>query len=187
MLRDEVGLSKGGLYHHVKSKNDILLMVCDAAGGAMLESLHAAQTLEGSGLERLKTLLGSHLDLVLEYGGGMWAFFAERRHLSDEERDRVLAWERKMVHGVRRMISDVIEAGELRQMDTLVVSHTFLGMINWVTRWYRGNPPVAEVKQTLTELFFNGVLGADASPITSEDGADPPRLKAGRAVRGPGM
>lgn len=158
MLREEVGLSKGGLYHYVSSKNDVLVLVCEMAAQEMLNGLDRALAHEGSARERIEVLLSEHFDLVLRYGGALWAFFGERNRLSPEERDRVLVLERQYLHGVKAMFDDMRAAGEMRELDTMTVSEALLGMINWVARWHRGRTAVSSLRATLVDLFVGGAL-----------------------------
>jgi AcrR family transcriptional regulator len=163
MLRQEAGLSKGGFYHHVKSKNDVLLMVCENAGVAMVQALNKAQVYEGTPREQVEVLLGAYLDVVLVYRGALWAFFAERNRLTPDERERVLHWERKFLRGVADMLDGFKASGEVRDVDTGTLTQAFLGMINWVTRWHR-KPNSDALRRSLTEIFIDGAFTRDASP-----------------------
>jgi AcrR family transcriptional regulator len=158
MLREESGLSKGGLYHHVRSKTDVLVLVCEMAAEQMVEGLERARAHDGSARERIDVLLSEHFDLVLRYGGALWAFFAERARLSDDERERVLSLERRYLRGMEAMFDDMRDAGDLRELDTATLSQAFLGMLNWVARWHHDKAPVSSIRATLTDLFVNGAL-----------------------------
>jgi AcrR family transcriptional regulator len=164
MLRDEVGLSKGGLYHYVRSKNDVLLLVCEMAAEEMLHGLEHAQGHQGSPREKIDVLLSEHFDLVLRYGGALWAFFGERNRLTPDERDRVLVLERRYLHGVKAMFDEMRAAGDLRELDTTTVSEALLGMVNWVARWHRGRTPVSSLRATLVDLFVGGALQGAGEP-----------------------
>ncbi len=158
MLREELGLSKGGLYHHVGSKNEILLLVCDTAGEALLASLAEAAQLPVGSRARLALLLERHLDLVERYGGALWAFFSERNRLAPDERERVLEWERRYLRGVEQLLEEAREEGVLGDVDIQVAAHTFVGAANWVTRWHRGKPSREAMRETLATILFDGML-----------------------------
>jgi AcrR family transcriptional regulator len=173
MLRDEVGLSKGGLYHYVRSKNDVLILVCEMAAQGMLDGLERAQSHQGSPRERIDVLLSEHFDLVLRYGGALWAFFGERNRLTPDERDRVLVLERQYLHGVKAMLDEMKAAGDLRELDTTTVSEALLGMVNWVARWHRGRTPVSSLRATLVDLFVGGALHGAHPPPRPPSGTAP--------------
>jgi AcrR family transcriptional regulator len=156
MLRDEAGLSKGGLYHHVKSKSEILVLVCEEAARSMVEALETAEQHEGTARERVELLMRVQLEVVFRYGGALWAFFSERSRLTAQERERVIALERRFVRGVKALFDDMKASGELRDVDTLTLTHAFIGMINWVARWYRGKPAIQGLSDTLATLFLDG-------------------------------
>jgi len=158
MLRERVGLSKGGFYHYVRSKNDVLVLVCEMAAREMNEGLDRARAHEGPARERIEVLLHEHFDLVTRYGGALWAFFGERGRLSPTERDRVLVLERQYLYGMKAMFDEMRAAGDLRDLDTLTLSEAFLGMVNWVARWQRDRRGADDLRATLVDLFVGGAL-----------------------------
>jgi hypothetical protein len=135
------------------------------AADQMLEGLDKARAHEGSSRERIEVLVSEHFDLVLRYGGALWAFFGERNRLSPVERDRVLVLERKYLHGMKAMFDEMRAAGELRELDTMILSEAFLGMVNWVTRWHRGQTGVSSLRATLLDLFVGGALLGGGDPL----------------------
>jgi AcrR family transcriptional regulator len=157
MLRQEAGLSKGGFYHHVKSKNGVLLMVCENAGLAMLQALNRAQVYAGTPREQIEVLVTAYLEVVLVYRGALWAFFAERNRLPPDECERVLDSEREFLRGVADMFDRFKASGDVRDVDTATLTRALLGMVIWVTRWHR-KPNSAELRRTLTEIFINGTF-----------------------------
>ena len=158
LLRQELQLSKGGLYHHVRSKSEILLLVCEYAGEAMLEALEESRRLEGPPRMRIEHLFSQHLDLVERYGGAMWAFFSERERMDPADRERVLQWERRYIDGVVELLDDAKRRGSLHDVDTLIVAHCLVGLGNWVTRWYRGRPSRKELHAAVSLFAFDGVF-----------------------------
>jgi len=158
MLREEVGLSKGGLYHHVRSMNDVLVMVCELAAQEMLQGLEKARAHQGSSRDRIDVLVSEHFELVQRYGGALWAFFGERNRLPADERDRVISLERAYLRGMTELFDDMAAAGDMRRLDTLTVAEAMLGMVNWVARCHRSRASAASLRVTLVELFVGGVL-----------------------------
>lgn len=168
-LRDELHLSKGGLYHHVRSKAEILLLVCEHAGEAMLAALEEAGSIEAPPRQRLELLLERHLELVERYGGALWAFFSERDRMNPADRERVLQWERGYIGGVVALLDEARAAGVLRDVDTTVVAHCLIGVGNWITRWYRGRPSRAQLHAIITTIVFDGVFERSSRPAAGSE------------------
>lgn len=157
-LREDLNLSKGGLYHHIRSKSEILLLVCEHAGEAMLAALENARGTVGTPRQRLEVLIGSHLDVVDRYGGALWAFFSEREHMDVVDRERVLQWERRYLEGVVDLLEEAKHSGELRDVDLVVLAHTVIGVANWTTRWYRGRPTRSALAESIGSILFDGAF-----------------------------
>jgi AcrR family transcriptional regulator len=136
MLQDHLGLSKGGVYHHVSSKHDILFLACEEAGRAMLAALADAQAVDGPTRAKLDRLVEGHLRVVKTYGGALWAFFSERDKLPPEQRDLILSLERDYLKGIVDLFRRAQAAGEVHDdVDPRLLADALLGMLNWFTRW----------------------------------------------------
>lgn len=176
-LQAHLGLSKGGLYHHIKSKNDILFLVCEQAGRNMLAALADAERVEGRARDRLDQLVSGHLAAMSRYGGALWAFFSERDNLPAEKRDHIVRLEREYLHGVVRLFQQAQESGEVYDdVSPRLLADALLGMINWFVRW---RPSELDGEQL--SKAFSRIL-ADATFVEDRASASAPgrRLPANR-------
>lgn len=153
-LRGELELSKGGLYHHIRSKDEALILVCQRAGEAMLDALDVALNVGSSAKEQLEELIVQHHQLVKVYGGALWAFFSERDRLPQHDRDEVLNLERKYLRGLESIITHGQKSGELTErVQPRTAALSIIGVLNWVARWssthLRSSAPIEELTHVL--------------------------------------
>jgi AcrR family transcriptional regulator len=179
MLQDRLGLSKGGVYHHVTSKHDILFLACEEAGRTMLAALSEAQQVEGSARARLKRLVEGHLRAVQSYGGALWAFFSERDKMPPEQRDAVLRLEGEYLKGIVALLRDAQASGEVYDdVDPRVLADALLGMLNWFARWRApGEADAARLSTTFVRIF------ADATFAPEPPGHQPTRSRSTARAR----
>jgi AcrR family transcriptional regulator len=164
-IANAVGLQKPSLYHHVASKQAILLALLDQALDLLLQDIeqvqHSSLTPEDklcAAIQSYVTRLASQADLaavlLLEYRG--LAPGARRQHIA--RRDRVeAAW--------RAILREGMAAGRFRQVDPDVAGFALLGVQNWMITWYRsdGRLSPSELANDFCDLFLRG-LRPDTPP-----------------------
>jgi hypothetical protein len=56
--------------------------------------------------------------------------------------------------------------GKLQDVDTTAATFSLLGMISWLSRWFRQNGALTEeqVADQISQIAFHGLIKSDASP-----------------------
>lgn len=166
-IADAVHLQKASLYHHIESKQEILLEILDAALDRLTADISAVVESDLSPTVKLRLALKAYTlrlnedrdlasVLLLEYRGlepGLRA-----RHIA--RRDRIdLLW--------RRLVREGIDAGEFRRVDPTLTSFALLGVQNWMITWFRDNGRLtaAQAAEGFADLFLKGLLaGGEGQP-----------------------
>jgi TetR/AcrR family transcriptional regulator, cholesterol catabolism regulator len=176
-------LSKGGLYHHFQSKDEILFHIMshamditearvinvvrriDAAGAtaAGRTDVTRADVTE----ERLRTLIRLHIEVVLSPEDREITVMLHENHpLPPALRRKINARKKDYLHFVEHLIADVQRNAErkgnsLSPVTPRAAALALVGMINWIYQWYKPDGPLtgeAIVKQ-YTDIFFRGAIG----------------------------
>jgi len=155
-------LSKGGLYHHFQSKDEILFHLMDHAMDITQELIDRVRnTAEAE--ERLRMLIRLHIGVVLrERDREITVMLHENHPLPPPLRKRINARKKEYVHFVEGLI---VEAQKARQSKGTVspraAAFALLGMINWIYQWYRpeGSLQEEDLVRQYTEIFFAGAFG----------------------------
>src|SRR5215468_7385059 len=132
-------LSKGGLYHHFQSKDEILFDLMSHAMDITEERvLNPARAIPDPE-ERLRTVIRRHIAVVLsERDREITVMLHENHPLSPALRRQINARKKDYVHFLENLIA---EAGRARGAETTVTpraaAFALLGMINWIYQWYR--------------------------------------------------
>lgn len=135
-LSSAVGLGSGALYHHIGSKEEVLLAICRPH---ILKVIEAGEKLLATDLpakDKLRLLAREHMKLVAERTIELRvtlreidSFTGTRRKEMQELRDRTEAiWEQIAEEGRR--------SGELKGLDPLFVKAA-LGALNYAVLWFR--------------------------------------------------
>jgi AcrR family transcriptional regulator len=156
-------LSKGGLYHHFQSKDEILFHIMSHAMDITEERvINAARRIEGAE-ERLRTLVRLHIEVVLsEEDREITVMLHENHPLPSTFRRKINARKKDYVHFVENLIADVQrQRNSSSQVTPRAAAFALLGMINWVYQWYKPGGPLTgdAIVRQYTDIFFRGAMG----------------------------
>lgn len=159
-LVEATGLQRGGLYHYISGKNDLLIRIEQA----VLEPL-LAQASEVPASEPPDVAL-RHLAQILmrfhvDYHYHITVFLNEWRTISTQP-------EWSEIRGERRKFEKIIERVLQRGVNegAFVIPHVrhavlaWLGMINYSHQWMdpKGGVPPASLADEFSDIFLNGIL-----------------------------
>lgn len=156
-------LSKGGLYHHFQSKDEILFDLMNHAMDITEERVLRPAKAVPDPEERLRTLIRLHISVVLsERDREITVMLHENHPLSPALRKRINARKKDYVHFLENLIAEVQRArGSKATVTPRAAAFAVLGMINWIYQWYRpeGVLQLESLIQQYTEMLFNGAFG----------------------------
>lgn len=138
-LSAATGLTVGGLYHYVGSKDELLFRICHGLMQPLLD--HARAIADDDSLapsEQLRALLREWVGHVADRRHSMLVFQQERHVVEREPRWRDIRRARKQFE---RILDDVLArgeaAGDFHFDDRALALLALLGMVNHLPQWYR--------------------------------------------------
>ena len=139
-VADAVGMLKGSLYHHIDSKEDLLVGIIDEVHDAAMARLAAAQDRGGSHLEQLRWFTRDHAAYNCRNLAQIGVYFREFEALTGERRERVDRDRRTYDRFVRTLIEDGQADGTVRpDLDARTAANAVLAIGNWVYQWFDVN------------------------------------------------
>jgi TetR/AcrR family transcriptional regulator, cholesterol catabolism regulator len=155
-------LSKGGLYHHFQSKDEILFNLMDHAMDITQERVINAVRGIADPEARLRALIRLHISVVLSIRDREITVMLHENHpLPPPLRKRINTRKKEYVHFVEKLIAEVQGArGSKSNVNPRAAAFALLGMINWIYQWYRPEGTLQEenLAQQYSEIFFAGAL-----------------------------
>ncbi len=157
-LSEGVGIQKASVYHHIRTKEDLLYRIAlqslDRIALAVTEARDAVPE-----AEQLHAMIVSHVKTALEDRDLHATMLTEMRSLSQSRRDEVL----KARDRYERLLSDAIERGQAsgrlrNDIGVRAMTLALLNLLNWTIFWYEpgGKQTPEQIGETLASIFLDG-------------------------------
>ena len=132
-IADSLHLRKGSLYHHISSKQEILLAILDLALDVLIDDLEPIASTPSPAEERLRAMMQRYIERVTESADLAAVLLLEHRSLNPELRSRHIDKRDQFESLWRSVYRDGVTQGEFRNLDDAVVVFGLLGVQNWLT------------------------------------------------------
>ncbi|HEU4402998.1 MAG TPA: TetR/AcrR family transcriptional regulator [Candidatus Polarisedimenticolia bacterium] len=164
-ISSAMGLTKAGVYHHIRSKEDLLYRIM-SYGMDLFEQkvLNRVKDIPDP-LERLQATLKGHVLLITrDRPKEITVILHESNALKGRLRDRIDARKRRYVKFLEKTCRELVKSGRARPVDPAVAAFALLGMINWIYQWYRpgGRLSDEQLAEGLADLLLRGFLAQPA-------------------------
>jgi AcrR family transcriptional regulator len=159
-IADAAGLTKAGLYHHIRSKEHLLLEIQNYGMDVFEERVLNTVMPIADPLERLRTCMKRNIELVT----GGWSkevtiILHEHATLTGEARAHINARKKRYVRFLENSFAEAVRLGEIRPVHPKVAAFAFLGQVLWIYKWFRpdGAVPADQLAREMVDLFFGGL------------------------------
>ena len=176
-IADACSLTKAGLYHHIRSKEHLLLEIMNYGMDVFEEQvLHQVLPIADP-LERLKICMAKNILLVTRgWSKEITIILHEHATLTGEARAQINARKKRYVRFLEGSFAEATRAGRIRRVHPKVAAFAFLGMVLWIYKWFKPDGAVKEdeLVREMQGLFFGGLETA-AEPAKRRSSVKTPR------------
>jgi len=155
-------LSKGGLYHHFQSKDEILFEIMNHAMQITEERVLNPVRGIADAEERLRALIRLHIEVVLSPRDREITVMLHENHpLPPSLRKRINARKKDYIHFLENLMAELQKSrGASGRVSPRAAAFALLGMINWIYQWYKpeGNLQAQTLIPQFTDLIFGGIF-----------------------------
>ena len=169
-IADAVGLTKAGIYHYIRGKEELLFAIMSYAMDMVDQDVIAPAQEIADAEERLRTIVERHTKRILEVGGAVTILLEEMSALTPAHRRSIRSRKRAYFELIRQTLAQLSAEGKLRDVNLTVATFSLLGMINWMSRWYRSDGKLTpqEIVRDFRNLAMNAVLRPETIPDVRE-------------------
>jgi AcrR family transcriptional regulator len=155
-----VNLQKASLYHHVDSKQEILLSLLDQALDILIGQMEEVIAEPVSADEKLRLAMRMYLLTLTEQRDLAAILLFEHRSLNPELHARHVPRRDRFEQLWRDLLAGGIAEGKFDFPDVKLATRALLGAMSWVVTWYHPDGPLSayEITDLYAELILNGFL-----------------------------
>jgi AcrR family transcriptional regulator len=179
-LRDlaaEVGIQAASLYHHIRTKQDLLFdLIREHMENLLAQTDAALDQAPAGAMERLRAFIAHHVLYHLEKKQEVFVANFELRALEPQHYAMIVTMRRAYEGKLIALLDVGVAAGEFEIRDTRITAYAILAMLTGACTWYKpeGRLTKAEVVELHTDMVLHGCVGCPR-PVAERR---PPRLVA---------
>lgn len=156
------GFSIGTLYEYIRTKEDVLYLVCDSIYNEVQSRLSTSMDQEGN-VEGLRIAIDTYFHLIDDMSDEFVVMYQESKSLPKDALQYVLKKEMEMVSLFKRLIHACVKSGELRITEEAVdiaAHHVVIQGQMWAfRRWaIQSQYSIEEFITLQTDQLLNGIV-----------------------------
>lgn len=159
MLATELGISKSAIYHHVKTKEEILQSALTEALGGLEAVMDTAENTDGPASNKIEALIIGAVRVLIEKQPSVTLLLRLRGN-SEVEVD-ALKRRRNLTNRLASLIAAAQAEETVRDtVDPQTMARLVFGTINSIADWYQPEKSAnaKETGRSLAGLVFHGIL-----------------------------
>jgi AcrR family transcriptional regulator len=159
-VADDVGMLKGSLYYHIKSKEELLYLVTQEPIRELIERQKKLMESRLSPQQKIVNFIRSHLQAFDENYPHMFVFLQEKASLAGPVQAEVAGIDFRYETLLEAILQEGMERGIFRQeLDLKMMAFSVLGMCNWMFKWYSkgGRLSIDAIAHNMAEIVLNGL------------------------------
>lgn len=166
----QVNISRVTFYTYFESKEALLKAIFEHASTTYQQGLEEILVQPLSCREKLRQAVAFQVASVTNEQPLARIFFREEASVPRDTAELVAATQRRADRLLEKEIAKGIRSGEIVNENPRLLMHAFVGMCNWLYRWYQPGGPVIpeEIVRVFTRVLESGLF---TSPRRTDNGA----------------
>jgi AcrR family transcriptional regulator len=159
-IAEACGLTKAGLYHHIKTKETLLLAIMHYGMDLFEENVIAKVSDIPDPLTRLRECMACNIALVThDSSKEVTIILHEHQTLTGSAQREITTRKKRYVQFLEAAFREAIARDQVRPVDPTLAAFSFLGMVLWTYKWYRpdGRLTPSKLSDGMIDLFFEGL------------------------------
>jgi AcrR family transcriptional regulator len=166
-----VNLQKASLYHHVNSKQEILVALLDRALDLLIDEMQSVLDLPLPPDQKLPLAIQAYLLAMLTHRDLAVVLLLEHRSLDAAHHARHIPRRDRFEQLWRDLIQEGQQTGVFYCADPAMASRALLGVLNWTITWYNPDGPLSseEIAAQFADLLLMGLVTRSGGPQQSKE------------------
>lgn len=155
-LASALGIKAASLYNHIKSKEDILAEIVMDLAHSFTAHIRQVKEEETSVVEKLKEIIGMHVQTTLTKTDYLACMNKEWKHLGEKDQKCYLSLRKNYELDFIALIEEGIQKNELTAHDAKVTTFIILSALRTIYHWI--NTAEKEQSQQIKNILIDNLL-----------------------------
>jgi TetR/AcrR family transcriptional regulator len=153
-----VKLTKSGLFHYVKTKEEMLYLCYEDAVISAEQCMNSALEVNGNALEKICHYIRHHLG-QFDQRGGYYVILSELSVLSADNQKKLHTRAKNVDQKMLNLVKNGIKEGSIAKVNPKMALYAIEGALNWVPKWYshNGEDDITEIAEDFITFFTDGL------------------------------
>lgn len=154
-----LGIEAASLYSHIKSKDELLEIICFSMGDRLLKAIDEVNDIYFNAEEKLRMAISNHVKIVTDDLDASSVFLREWRHLKPEKLKEFIPLRNRYEDGFTQILVNGENENVFEASDKKFAVLTILSAVNWITEWYQpdGRKSPGEIAGHLCDFILTGL------------------------------
>ncbi len=159
-IAEALGVQKPSLYHHVKSKQEILLALLDRALDMLIEHIEKISSQNIPADQKLKQMIRGYLSALAENADLTAVLLFEHRSLDKKTHTRHVPHRDKFEALWRDVLMEGVKSKVFQIKDVNLTVRALMGVMNWTLTWYQpnGEKSIEQIADDYADFMLKGML-----------------------------
>ncbi|GAB4499544.1 MAG: TetR/AcrR family transcriptional regulator [Anaerolineales bacterium] len=159
-IAEVLDVQKASLYHHVESKQEILLALLDRALGMLTEHISTISSQNTPSDQKLRLMIRGYLSGLAENADLTSVLLFEHRSLDKKARSRHVPQRDKFESLWRDVLNEGVRENVFDLKDTGLAVRALMGALNWTLTWYHpdGSKSIEQIADDYSDFVLRGML-----------------------------
>ena len=163
-IANALGMTKAGLYHYINGKKELLFDIMNFGLDELEDEVGTPAQSIADAEARLRFIVASHARLVTRGQGAITILVDEITALTPAQNRKITRRKRVHFDRLRDLLNELKAEGKLHDVDTTVATFSLLGMISWLSRWFRQDGALTDeqVADEIVKIAVHGLLRTES-------------------------
>jgi TetR/AcrR family transcriptional regulator, cholesterol catabolism regulator len=159
-IANALDVQKPSLYHHVKSKQEILLALLDRALDMLTEHIAAISSQNIPADKKLRQMIRGYLSALADNADLTAVLLFEHRSLDKKTHTRHVPHRDKFEALWRDVLNEGIRTKTFELKDPALAVRALMGVMNWTLTWYQpnGGKSIEQIADEYSDFMLKGLL-----------------------------
>lgn len=158
-IADVVGVEAASLYNHIKSKNELLNIICFDVANRYTQKMDEVENSKLNTLAKVEQLLRFHIDGMINHFDQVYVSDREWKHLDNPYLNNMQIQRRTYRKRFAAIVEDGIKKKEIKKMDAATAVLVMLHAIGGIESWHRSKQKISgkELEENMILFFIDGL------------------------------